>query len=170
MDRDYKAFGHVKDAPPVFPLAVVQAVPPGWRLVGQIGPEPIKAGDKFYDLMGRWRELGHMSQRYVGYPPSEGCYFITPIAAIDLPTHVQNPQGLHKKYVVSKANGSPSDPDAIYFVLRLDPGCKDDLHVRASRAAARTYAAIVGNGSSHLNQLGLELFSAVRVLQQADPR
>ena len=29
-------------------------------------------------------------------------------------------KGLYGKYVVQKADGSPIDPDAIYFVLRLD--------------------------------------------------
>lgn len=40
---------------------------------------------------------------------------------------------LYRKYVVSKANGQPVDPDADYFVLRLDTD-------PAARAAAYCYA------------------------------
>lgn len=42
-------------------------------------------------------------------------------------------RGLYSKYIIEKADGSPVDPDAYYFVLRLDAD-------RAARHAARTYA------------------------------
>lgn len=42
-------------------------------------------------------------------------------------------QGLFEKYVVSKADGSEVDPEAMYFVLRLDTD-------PAARAAVMTYA------------------------------
>jgi hypothetical protein len=42
-------------------------------------------------------------------------------------------KGLYGKYVITKADGSPVDPSADYFVLRLDTD-------PAARAAARTYA------------------------------
>lgn len=48
-------------------------------------------------------------------------------------TAAENPNGLHQKYVVSHANGKPLDPNAVYFVLRLD-GCH--LHNIACRSAA----------------------------------
>ena len=44
--------------------------------------------------------------------------------------------GLHRKYIVTKTDGSPTDPDADYFVLRIDT----DAH---ARHAARTYARSV---------------------------
>lgn len=52
----------------------------------------------------------------------------------------ENPYGFHRKYAVSKADGSPVDPNAEYLVLRLDDGCKQSPHFRASRKAAHTYA------------------------------
>lgn len=51
-----------------------------------------------------------------------------------------NPNGLHQRYRVSKADGSPTDPRAVYFVLRLDGFGDDPGHVAACRAAARSYA------------------------------
>lgn len=57
-----------------------------------------------------------------------------------LPSHLLNPNGLHRKYVVSKADGSSVDPVAEYFVLRLDPFCRDQDHLEACWAAAREYA------------------------------
>jgi hypothetical protein len=47
---------------------------------------------------------------------------------------------VYMKYVISKADGSPVDPDACYFVLRLD---KDP----AARKAARVYAHNCGNAA-----------------------
>ena len=45
----------------------------------------------------------------------------------------ENPNGLHQKYIVSHANGKPVDPEAVYFVLRLDG---NHLHNIACRSAA----------------------------------
>lgn len=42
-------------------------------------------------------------------------------------------RGLHRKYIITKADGSPVDPEADYFVLRLDTD-------PTARHAARTYA------------------------------
>ena len=44
--------------------------------------------------------------------------------------------GWKQKYIVAKADGSPVDPKAVYFVLRLDT----DPHARVAAAA---YAASV---------------------------
>jgi hypothetical protein len=41
-------------------------------------------------------------------------------------------QGLHDKYIVTKVDGSPVDPEAQYFVLRLDTD-------PSARLALRTY-------------------------------
>lgn len=43
------------------------------------------------------------------------------------------PKGLYLKYIIAKADGSPVDPNADYFVLRLDTD-------QAARGAARNYA------------------------------
>lgn len=48
---------------------------------------------------------------------------------LDKPSRV----GLFRKYLIHKADGSPVDPNADYFVLRLDTD-------PAARAAALTYA------------------------------
>jgi len=32
----------------------------------------------------------------------------------------QEPKGIYGKYVIQKADGSPTDPKAVYFTLRLD--------------------------------------------------
>jgi len=42
------------------------------------------------------------------------------------------PQGLYGKYRIEKGDGSPVDPKAVYFTLRLDT----DAH---ARAAIRAY-------------------------------
>lgn len=44
--------------------------------------------------------------------------------------------GLFQKYCVTKRDGSPVDPDAVYFVLRLDTDAM-------ARVAARAYARSV---------------------------
>ncbi len=56
-----------------------------------------------------------------------------------LPNEQDNPNGLHQRYIVRKANGDPVDPRAIYFVLRLDGDGDDIDHIAACRAAARRY-------------------------------
>lgn len=57
-----------------------------------------------------------------------------------IPSAEENPHGLHRRYVVTKADGSPCDPNAIYLVLRLDSGGKDQEHIAACRVSARKYA------------------------------
>jgi hypothetical protein len=46
---------------------------------------------------------------------------------------VQEPSGLYDKYIVTKTDGSPIDPEEVLFLLRLD---KDPF----ARRAACTYA------------------------------
>lgn len=73
-----------------------------------------------------------------------------------LPTKEQNPTGLHQRYIISKANGAPLDTTAEYFVLRLDEGGSDPIHIAACRKAVLTYAASI---QAHLPQLSDDLFS-----------
>jgi hypothetical protein len=49
--------------------------------------------------------------------------------------------GLLEKYHITKADGSEVNPNAEYFVLRLDTQCPDYEHSIASRAAASVYAS-----------------------------
>lgn len=60
-----------------------------------------------------------------------------------LPSMEENPDGLHQRYHVIKANGQPTDPQAEYFVLRLDDGGKDPNHVAACRKAVLAYAKAI---------------------------
>ena len=75
-----------------------------------------------------------------------------------IPQQTVNPDGLHQRYIVHKADGSPVDPMATYFVLRLDAKGRDWLHVKACRAAARAYAnEAQSSGSQHLIKIGEQL-------------
>ena len=51
--------------------------------------------------------------------------------------------GLYRKYIITKADGSPTDPKADYFVLRLDTDPR-------ARHAARTYARDVESKNPEL--------------------
>jgi hypothetical protein len=55
------------------------------------------------------------------------------------PTSEQKPKGLYGKYIIQKANGKPIDPEAEFFVLRLDP-LGEMNHVKACRKAVQVYA------------------------------
>ena len=62
---------------------------------------------------------------------------------------------LEKMYIIIKADGSAVDPNANYFVLRLDDGCKDKIHLNACRNAALAYKATVRG--THLENVGIDL-------------
>lgn len=70
------------------------------------------------------------------------------------PTKNENPSGLHARYTISKTDGSPVDPAAEYFVLRLDDGGSDPMHIAACRKAALCYADAI---EPHLPQLARDL-------------
>ena len=72
------------------------------------------------------------------------------------PNELEKKSGVLNRYMVLHADGSVCDPDAVYFVLRLDshPNC-DEKHVMSCRAACRTYAGLV---KDHLPALSHELF------------
>ncbi len=54
-------------------------------------------------------------------------------------SEAESPEGLHMRYIVTKANGDPVDPDAFYFVLRIDSGGDDRRHLKACHEAALVY-------------------------------
>lgn len=56
-----------------------------------------------------------------------------------IPAQEDNPNGLHGRYYIEKADGRPVDPDAEYFVLRLDAN-GDRAHVGAGRDGIAVYA------------------------------
>ena len=48
-------------------------------------------------------------------------------------------EGLKNKYIISKADGTPVDPKAKYFVLRYDQHMKNKGFLKASRLALSTF-------------------------------
>lgn len=75
-----------------------------------------------------------------------------------IPDKKDNPNGLHRRYVISKSSGEPIDPRAIYFVLRIDEHGDDPQHIEACRAAAAAYADYVQNSEfSHLAGIARDL-------------
>ncbi len=56
-------------------------------------------------------------------------------------THLTT-NGVRMKYIIEKADGSDVDPNACYFILRLDA---DEQHGEACRKAMRVYADECGN-------------------------
>lgn len=52
-------------------------------------------------------------------------------------------RGLYCKYRLEKMDGTPVDPDGLYFVLKLNS--KDPAHRRACQAACRRYAELIAD-------------------------
>ena len=67
-------------------------------------------------------------------------------------------EGLFNKYKIEKADGSPVDPNAIYFVLRLDTDV-------AAREAAIFYATLIQN-----EQLNDDLINLFNKLEKEQPK
>ncbi len=91
----------------------------------------------------------------------------------------QNPRGLHAKYLIQKIVPNPAydewgfepqfktkpvDPEAEYFVLRLDDNGSDLKHIEACREAVLCYAEKIKN---HLPELAEDIFK--RYLKQPHP-
>jgi hypothetical protein len=80
---------------------------------------------------------------------------------------LENPKGLHQRYAIKKivvmATQPPTvetleeqdvDPDAEYFVLRLDLGGRDIHHIKAGRIAIHAYAEAI---KDYIPQLASDL-------------
>lgn len=78
------------------------------------------------------------------------------MANINVPTPEENPNGFHGRYRIMKADGSECDPAAIYFVLRIDKGGSDPVHIDACRTALLKYANTLIT-AGHMTQLAHEL-------------
>lgn len=64
-----------------------------------------------------------------------------------------NYEGLKRKYIVTKADGSPMDPDAEYFVLRVDLHEPDDpAHYHACIKALTEYAHEIQHYNPNLSK------------------
>ncbi len=57
-----------------------------------------------------------------------------------LPTKEENPHGLHQKYILARVDGQDLDPEAEFFILRLDAKGKNHNHINACRRAVLAYA------------------------------
>lgn len=76
------------------------------------------------------------------------------------PTPEDKAAGIKHKYNITRADGSPVDPQGMYFVLRLDyhEGC-DTRHISACRRAAEAYAI---HATDNLPKLSEELLSYLK--------
>lgn len=92
----------------------------------------------------------------------------------NIPTQIENPTGLHQRYVVKKLvkrsnvtgigvdlafdysqmHEQDTDPNAEYFVMRLDEGGKDREHIKACRIGIHAYAAAIEH---HIPELAKDL-------------
>lgn len=83
-----------------------------------------------------------------------------------VPSEKENPYGLNGRYIITKADGSPTDPRAVYFVLRLD-SFGDPAHVHACREAAEMYACAAEDSLSPIvERIGEELYELVAKLKK----
>ena len=73
-----------------------------------------------------------------------------------IPSKEENPNGLHKRYVIAKTNGEPVDENAEYFIMRLDLNGDDKKHIAACRDAVLVYADKI---KDHLPQLSKDLIN-----------
>lgn len=74
----------------------------------------------------------------------------------EIKTKAEKPKGLFQKYIIYKADGTPLNENAEYFVLRLDNQCSDRKHVEACRKAVLLYALEIGE---HLPKLSKDLLN-----------
>jgi hypothetical protein len=82
-----------------------------------------------------------------------------------IPTPEENPKGLHQRYNITKHDGTPIDPNGIYFVLRLDFNGNDLAHIKACRAASLKYVQYIHTGlklDHPLQQVADELFDLLK--------
>jgi len=83
----------------------------------------------------------------------------------NLPSRESNPDGLYQRYIVNKADGT-CEPDAKYFVLRLDLEGSDKEHAIACRKAAQAY---VRNAPKHMHRVAEELVEWADLQEPEDP-
>lgn len=86
---------------------------------------------------------------------------------IEIPAQYENPNGLHQRYLIKKLVpngedffGHPKyktkdvDEGSEYFVMRLDDGGSDPIHIAACRKAVLCYAEAI---KDHLPDLSKDL-------------
>lgn len=65
-------------------------------------------------------------------------------------------KGLYQRYIISKTSGEQVDPEAEYFVLRVDKNGSDPKHIAACRKAILKYAEEI---KDHLPQLSEDIIN-----------
>ncbi len=83
--------------------------------------------------------------------------------ALRIKTKDENPDGLHLRYEINPLH-EQWDPSAMYFVLRLDAGALDRVHLAACRSALRVYATIVGRAGRV--KLEHDIATTLNILQE----
>ena len=84
-----------------------------------------------------------------------------PVEFPSLASAKENPNGLHQKYIITRVDGKPIDPKAVYFVLRLDG---NHAHNNASRAAALKWAEVIDHTCEKLGMVSNDLRGLVKHL------
>ena len=70
-------------------------------------------------------------------------------------------EGLKLKYVMTKADGRPVDPNGMYFVLKLNSD--DPAHAHACQEAVLVYANLI---EEHIPELARDLRTSVKQLRR----
>ncbi len=63
-------------------------------------------------------------------------------------------KGIQKKYIISRLDGTPINPENKYFILKVD-GIGDPEHILASRKAILEYAKAIEH---HIPELAKDIF------------
>lgn len=79
-----------------------------------------------------------------------------------IPSKKSNPTGLHQKYRIFKADMTDVAPGE-YFVLRLDPECKDTRHRDACIKAILLYANEIAD---HMPDLARDIRNRYRISEE----
>ena len=77
-----------------------------------------------------------------------------------IPTKEENPTGLFQRYNISRTDGTEINPNAEYFILRLDGHSKDKSHVTACRLAVLAYADAIAPTKPKMAQDIYERYNA----------
>ncbi len=72
-------------------------------------------------------------------------------------------KGLYNRYIVEKRSTQNIDPNAIYFVLRLDRFGDDEAWTKNCRGAARVLAAFM---PTHLKEMGKDLEALINKIER----
>lgn len=78
---------------------------------------------------------------------------------------MSNPKGLYQRYNITKADGSPVDKEAIYFVLRVDQYGDDPKWTKACREALANMGRML-SARGHLPELARDILKLVSKIEE----